>query len=206
MAELLFPLAAVAGTFLIVIPVLTLVSRTVLARKRRRIRSWADFGSETTFAWLVAPTLLPVVWLTSSALHQSEPTAAQGTCLVDHVQATTCLDAALLLGLLIGGMALALLHEHAHITGFDTLRGFVVRFCLSANPAGALLVPDFKRWRRAREAQCDGQAVHLGGQPLALAEGIPRAARFRRAGRRPRAAAMLCGHIAPESRLKQPLR
>lgn len=282
MAELLFPVAAVLVTFLVIIPALTLISRAALARVRRRAASWAGFGSETTFALLVAPMVLPVLWLTSSALHQTEPLAARGACRVDHLQATTCWDAALLLGLMLVGMAVsagrrarrervrvrvdrlpgdapaarrvaaivdadphlrrlrvlvargaaapvftvgwfrprvildacfvtdsdddvlyaALLHERAHIAGFDTVRGFVARLCLGANPAGHLLAPDFDRWRHAREAQCDGEAVHRGGQALALAEGIVRAARFgcRAAGAAP--VAHLCGHDAATLKLR----
>ncbi len=273
MDELFFPLAAVAATFLVLIPVLTLASRAALALSRRRAASWASFGSEATFAWLVAPTLLPVLWLTSSALHQSEPARTSESCFFEHVEATTCFDTLLLLGLLVVGMAAtvaarlwrewpraklrplarehdlvrrildvaerdihlrtlrivvvrestepiytlgllrpvvvidacfvrdsdsqvlhaALLHEHAHIAGRDTLRSFLARLCLAANPAGALLAPDFERWRAAREAVCDSEAVYHGGEPLALAEGIVRAAKFRCVGLASHGAA-LCGH------------
>lgn len=281
MDELLFPLAAVATTFFLLIPLLTLVSRAALGSRRRRAASWASFGSEAIFAWLVAPTLLPVLWLTSSALHQSEPMRTAESCLIDHVEATTCTDTLLLLGLLLVGMAAtvglrlwrewpraalhplpdqhelvdrvmrivegdvhlrglriavvrdstepiytfglirptividasfirdgdpevlhaALLHEHAHVAGFDTLRSFIVRLCLTANPAGALLMHDFERWRSAREAVCDGEAVHRGGEPLALAEGIVRAAKFRCGGLAPHGAA-LCGHSGAALKLR----
>jgi len=280
MDEFVFPLAAVATTFFLVIPLLTLVSRGVLSFVRQRTSSWASFGSEVTFACIVAPTLLPVLWLTSSALHQSEPMQTVESCLIDHVEATTCTDTLLLLGLLIVGVATsvgirlwrerpqvvlhrlpsdhelvrrvgriirddahlralrvvvvresaepiytlgllrpivvvdacfireadeqmlraALLHEHAHIAGFDTLRSFVVRLCLGANPAGSLLAADLERWRNAREAVCDGEAVHRGGEPLALAEGILRAARFRCGGLVPGAA--LCGHSGAALKLR----
>jgi len=272
--ELLFPVAAVLVTFLVVIPALTAVSRAVLARRRARVRGWADFGSENTFAWLVAPTLLPLLWLTSSALHQSEGSTSSDCCLIEHAGTTGCVDSMLLLGGLLaliiamvgfrawreqprqkptgliqddaltrrvggivatgrhlGGLSVlvaehasapvytvglfrprvvlnaafvrdaddamlraALLHEQAHIRGFDTLRAFIGRFCLSINPAGRLLKADFERWRNAREAQCDSEAVHRGGEPLALAEGIVRAARFQCARLISPAHAALCGH------------
>src|SRR5690606_29974938 len=106
MDELFFPIAAVALTFLMLIPALTLISHTVLAHKRKHTRSWPNFGSETTFAWLVAPTLLPIAWLLSSALHQIEPRQALQTCLVDHVNVdprwiSLCLDGVILLGLVV---------------------------------------------------------------------------------------------------------
>ena len=281
MDELLFPLAAVSATFLIMIPALTVLSRAALAWKRTRTNTWASFGSESIFAHLIAPTLIPTLWLTSSALHQSEPMSTQASCLVTHTHATTCSDAVLLLSLLLGGMLVTigfrawrerpqirpqllgkdapsarrvariiaensalyglrvlvarqltapvftigwirprvmldacfvadvddemiratLLHERAHVVGFDTLRGFIARVCLSMNPVGWLLAPDFQRWQCAREAQCDGMAVHQGGEPLALAEGIIRAARFQCSGA-PWGAALLCGHDAATLKLR----
>lgn len=281
MDELLFPAAALGGVFLIVVPVLTVVSRAVLARRRAQLEDWASFGSDSTWAWLVAPTLLPVAWLVSSVLHQIEPSAVE-RCFIDHVEAAGCIDAVLLLGLLISGGALAiasnlrqtrcdmrferlgadhpdsrrvasllasepllaslrvdvvehapvpvgalglwksriildacfvracddgllraaLLHELAHVTGRDTLRVFMARLCLSLNPLGHLLVVDFEHWRGAREALCDSEAVALGGDPLALAEGIVRAARFRCSAAALRAVALLCGHQAGALKLR----
>lgn len=282
MDELAFPVAAVAATFFGVLPALTVLSRVVLTLRRGRARAWTTFGSEVTFAWLVAPTLLPVLWLTSSALHQTEPRQTAASCLIDHVEATTCVDTLLLLALLLLGMAVsvgarlwrerprvalgptsgdedlrrrvdalvaedrhlrtlrvvvlehaaepicvvgllrpvvvldacfaresddamlhaALLHEHAHIVGRDTLRTFLVGLCLSANPAGGLLLQDFRRWRSAREAVCDGEAVHRGGEPLALAQGLLRAARFRCSGWAAAMSAPLCGHDATALKLR----
>jgi beta-lactamase regulating signal transducer with metallopeptidase domain len=273
MAELLFPVSAVLVTFALLIPALTLLSQAALARARRRAGSWAEFGSDTTYAWLVAPTLLPMAWLLSSALHQTEPDQAPANCLIDHATATTCLDAIALVTLLLGGGALlvarrlwversrlrldpldsfdplaqrvaaiatsdarlrrlrvrvlrhgpapvltagrlnprvyldacfvrdsddavlrsALLHELVHVRDRDTLRGFAGRLLLAMNPAAARLQPDFERWREAREALCDGEAVALGGEPLALAQGIVRAARFRCAGLGACGAALLGG-------------
>lgn len=259
MNELLFPMATVAGVFLILIPALTLLSKGALVWVRRRTSSWADFGSEVTFAWLVAPSFLPLLWIISSALHQSEPTRSAEFCLNDQAGAFVCQDALWLFGLLAAGMSLtagarlfrdrprvalhalgreheltskvdaivtrdpqlralrfavvrgssaplytvglwrpkvvidscfvrdmdaevlhaAMLHEYAHIAGRDTLRNFLVRLSLALNPAGALLKDDFARWHSAREAMCDSEAVHLGGEALALAQGIVCAAKFR---------------------------
>lgn len=274
MGELIFPLAAITATFALIIPALTLLSCAVLRAKRRRARSWTSFGSEGNFAWIIAPTLLPLLWLISSALHQSESADRLQTCLLDHVQGTTCADAIILLGaLLIGSITsilvrrwrehprlnlryldvqapqvqrvralianhkglralsihvasccpepvftiglwrarvvldacfvrdaddemivAALLHERAHIVGFDNLRGFIARLCLGLNPASGLLRQELHHWRRAREAQCDALAVCEGGQPLALAESIISAARFRCAGLMPAHMSALCGH------------
>lgn len=282
MSELIFPAAAIAVTFFVVLPALTLISGGILALRRRRTRRWPDFGGHGTFALLVAPTALPLLWLSSSALHQAEPEQGAAHCLVDHAESLTCLDAALLVGLMvISAVALlalrvwrarpavalgalvedapltariaaiaaahpglrglrarvmrrapapvctvgwlrpvvildacfardadpamieaALLHERAHITGLDTLRTLVAQICLSVNPAGGWLKADFERWRQAREALCDGEAVRRGGEALALAEGILRAARFRCEGHTLAGASLLCGHDAMTLKLR----
>ena len=272
MAELVFPIAALALTLVVIMPALTVFTRRVLARCRARAGSWTEFGSGSTYAWLVAPTVIPLVWLTSSALHEVEAGAALRSCFIDHSE-PTCIDTFLLVALLVVGAIVllaretmrahagdppttlgrshpaaarvrdvvarhpaladlriqvvrgsaipvyttgllaprilvdscfvqradtsmllsALLHERAHIAGRDTLRVFLGRLCLSANPWGALLRPDFERWRHAREAWCDGDAVEQGGEPLALAQSIVHAARFDCVDTRG-AVAMLCGH------------
>ncbi len=280
MAELVFPAVALALTFLILMPGLTLVSRAALARRRARASSWADFGGDGSFAWLVAPSLLPVAWLASSALHQSEPQQAAVRCLVEHTPAAlTCLDAALLLGVLVVGVGVAaarhlrgtpavrslpathplarrlaslaaaspglrglrvvvahqapapvcsvglwrpravvdacfaegaddamlraaLLHEAAHIRSRDPLRSALAALAFALNPASAWLAEDLERWRHAREALCDALAVQRGGDPLALAEGITRAARFSCAGEAACGVSRLCGRPAGALRLR----
>lgn len=282
MAEIVFPVAAIGLVFFVLIPALTLLSKAALSSRRARSTDWASFGVDTTFAWLVAPVLLPVMWLASATLHQLEPSRAIEPCFVDHVEATSCIDAVLLMGLLfIGGLWVlyrqlrgaaagmrfeavgdhhpammrtasilatderlrrlrvtvvegssvpvcavgflrprvildacfirgaddallisALLHEYAHVTSRDTLRGLVARLCLAVNPLGHLLTAELARWEQAREALCDSEAVHLGGDPLALAEGIVRAARFRCSNHNIPFASMLCGHNASALKLR----
>jgi len=256
-AELVFPIAAIALTFFVLVPVLTLASRRALERRRRLARIWADFGSASTYAMIVGPTLVPVVWLVSSTLHELEAGTALHSCLLDHSD-PTCIDTLLLCALLsIGAVAVfgsrlwlerravrpqtlpeshilagrlvrvaarhpnllglpilavhgsatpvstrglfkprilvdscfmreaddemllaALLHELAHVRGRDTVRVFLAQICLALNPASRLLEPEFARWRQAREAGCDADAVASGGDALALADSILSAARF----------------------------
>lgn len=104
LAELAFPLAALLVVFLGVVPVLTIISRALL-RRARRTRSWARFGAQSTFALLVAPTVLPLAWLTSATLHQNEGAQLSNGCLVPHV-GEACADAVLLLTGLLGALAL----------------------------------------------------------------------------------------------------
>jgi Zn-dependent protease with chaperone function len=278
MAELVFPLAALALVFLVAIPGLTALSWLALRRARRR-QSWSAFGASNTFAWLTAPVALPLTWLISSAAHQSEPSRAGAACLVSH-GSPGCTDAMLLLaittltalgliawrlwrdravvaleplpaghqlasrvarmvdaelalsamrwtvlrkapapvfamGLLRPRVCLdacfvasaddamlraALLHESAHVRGRDNLRDVLVRVCLALNPVGRWLAADFARWQQAREAQCDLAAIRLGGEPLALAEGIVRAARM--GGAEHQCLAQLCGHRSSTLKLR----
>lgn len=103
MGELVFPVTAVLGTVFVVIPALSLLSAAALRLHRGRATSWSRFGSETTFAWLVAPTLLPLGWLVSSALHQVEP-GGGASCALDHAISTSCVDAVVLLVTLLVGV------------------------------------------------------------------------------------------------------
>jgi beta-lactamase regulating signal transducer with metallopeptidase domain len=283
MSELVFPFSAVVAVFFVLIRMLTVIAKLALTWRRRRPRPWARFGSAGTFAWLVAPTVLPVAWLLSSAFHQNE--AGASACAVAHTHESECLDALLLLTVLLVGLGVgvglrawrsrprlsvqlldsadprslrlaalagadthlrrlpvgvanhtaqpvftigwlrpraivdacflesaddamlraSLLHEQAHAANLDSLRCFVVRLCLAINPLRAWLAPEFARWRGAREADCDGQAVHRGGEALALAEGIVRAARFRCRDGLPTVSAgvsALCGHDAAALKLR----
>jgi hypothetical protein len=75
---------------------------------------------------------------------------------------------------LIAGLA----HEGEHVRTLDPLRYVVLELALSMNPLGRkLLDPHAFRWRAAREAHCDREAVLGGSLPLALAEAIVRAAK-----------------------------
>lgn len=75
-------------------------------------------------------------------------------------------------------LASALGHENEHVRAFDPLRYFILELALAANPFGRfLLAPHAARWRAAREAHCDREAVIHGAAPLALADAIVRAAR-----------------------------
>lgn len=104
MDELLFPVAALALTFLVFVPAMTLVSRAVLVRKRQNASNWAEYGTSSTYAWLVVPVLLPVAWLASSAAHELEAGAALRSCFIDHIE-PACSDTLLLIvGLLGGGL------------------------------------------------------------------------------------------------------
>jgi Zn-dependent protease with chaperone function len=285
---LVFPLTALAALFLGVMPITTLIAQALLARRRARL-PWRTVGDHATFALLVTPTLLPLAWFASAALHQSEPARAIETCLIEHLGVDHCIDAVALLALLFVGivavtvrrirvervgfvghplppddprqhridalcrarpalarrrvavvreapapafvhgwlaprivldaafvdaetddrvLAAVLLHEAAHADARDPLRSFGARLCLALNPAGGRLRAELSHWQQAREIACDIEAVTRGGDPLALAQGIVRAARRqnRAPGRTPcrsvPALAPLCGHEPAALRLR----
>lgn len=111
MIDIVFPVAALLATFFVLVPLATLASRARLAHKRRATANWADFGSESTFAWLVMPTLVPLAWLSSAAIHQAEPSRMLEACLVAHSQAANCLDALVLACVTLLGTGLYVLHQ-----------------------------------------------------------------------------------------------
>lgn len=75
-------------------------------------------------------------------------------------------------------LASALGHEREHVRSHDPLRYLVLQLALGINPFGRfLLAPHAARWRAAREAHCDREAVLHGAAPLPLADAIVRAAR-----------------------------
>lgn len=72
----------------------------------------------------------------------------------------------------------ALGHETEHVRAFDPLRYLLLDLAVAMNPFGRFLVaPHAKRWRAAREAHCDREAVIHGASALALAQAILRAAK-----------------------------
>lgn len=152
MSALVFPLAALAALFCVVMPAVTLVARAILRRRRARC-TWHAVGGHTTFALLVAPTLLPLAWLASSALHGSEPARALESCLVDHLGAAHCVDAVVLLGLLLAAVA-GVTIRRLHVERVGTI--------------GRPLPPDDPRHRRIT-ALVGGLAPH----PIVVAEGAP---------------------------------
>ena len=71
----------------------------------------------------------------------------------------------------------SLLHEIEHFHRLDPLRYLVASVALSLNPMAHLLRPELARWRLAREAACDLEAVCAGANPLALAQALVKASR-----------------------------
>lgn len=104
MKELIFPIVALLFLFFLVIPGATLLSKGFLSFLRRRASS-AAFGSAVPYLLVVVPTLAPVAWFLSSALHEAESDSSLAACVWDH-GSVDCHDSLLFAGVL--GVALAL--------------------------------------------------------------------------------------------------
>ena len=72
MTEFLFPVFGATAVFVVVVPLLTLAARLLLAAAPRRKGSIDHHGNSLRYALIIGPTLGPVIWLVSAAIHQSE--------------------------------------------------------------------------------------------------------------------------------------
>lgn len=88
MNELFFAVAGALLVFFVAVPVLTIAARVIFAALPDN--SVAKHVSPWRFALLVAPTLGPVIWLVSAAVHQSEGGAPLAACIVDHLGSELC--------------------------------------------------------------------------------------------------------------------
>ncbi len=109
---LLFPVLSVSLLWLVLLPAAALGAAAALAGLTRL--GGARFGRWLTLRYLllVLPTLLPLAWAFSAALHLAEPGRSVLACLLAHDLAELCLEPLLLLLLLsaaVGTRALPLL-------------------------------------------------------------------------------------------------
>ena len=115
-SEWLFPLTALLLTWALLMPAATLLCALLLSWRRKRARVWADVGAPTTFMLLIAPTLGPLIWLTSATVHLIESYPVLQACML---QAEACHEALILLGLIGALTALVcagrLFYEHAPV-------------------------------------------------------------------------------------------
>jgi len=113
LSELAFLIAGLLVLFGLGVPVLTLASKAVLVWRRRRTRDITDFGSTPNYLLIVGPVLLPVLWVASAGLHQSEAAWFATGAGAHHLAGQACWNALVLgiLGTLV--MAVVLLHRRA---------------------------------------------------------------------------------------------
>ncbi len=100
MTEFLFPVFGATAVFVVVVPLLTLAARLLLAAAPRRKGSIDHHGNSLRYALIIGPTLGPVIWLVSAAIHQSEDGAPLAACVVPHLGVEFCRDV-ILFGLVL---------------------------------------------------------------------------------------------------------
>ena len=123
MNELFFPVFGAMLVFFVAVPLLTLIARAIFIVAPARKDGVAEHVSPWRFALIVAPTLGPVIWLVSAAVHQSEDGAPLAACIVDHLGSELCRDVVLFGLVLFSILGLGVLRR---IRGERRPRGAVV--------------------------------------------------------------------------------
>ncbi len=115
MSELAFIVVGLAALFGLGVPLLTLLSKAVLVLRRRRASDITDFGSTPNYLLIVSPVLLPVLWVLSAGLHQSEAGWFAASSGARHLAGQACWNA-LVLGVVVAlAVAVALLRTRAKV-------------------------------------------------------------------------------------------
>ena len=134
MAELIFPAVATLLLILVAIPAATIVCKLLLAGTRHIRRastaagSLRDGGSSASYLLLIAPVLVPTLWLLSAAAHHAEEGEAALTCLFDRVSDSGCIEPLVIATVVSCSLGAVLLWR-----GRRALRE-VVRLARSADP------------------------------------------------------------------------
>jgi hypothetical protein len=102
LARFTFPVIAIAVTLLLATPLLTLGARLVEKRLEKLARSDQRWTNNVRLFLLIAPTVVPLVLLFSSAVHYVEAFERVEHCMFDHSAIGICLD-----GYAIGGGIIA---------------------------------------------------------------------------------------------------
>lgn len=111
MNELSFPVIGAMVVFFVAVPLLTVLSRGLIAMLPR----WRDRLLAQVSAWqfllIVGPSLGPVIWLLSAAMHQSEQSAPLAACIVEHGSGDVCRDLMLFAWLLFSVLGVGTLRR-----------------------------------------------------------------------------------------------
>lgn len=92
MSILLFPVLGVIVVFFVAVPLFSLAASTILAHVPVRKDGVLSHVSPWRFGLIVGPTLGPLIWLISAAVHQSEEDSALVACALDHLGDAACQD------------------------------------------------------------------------------------------------------------------
>ena len=121
---LLFPVAAMALTFLVLMPFLSVFSLLYLKWQRRH-QAWQSYATSSTYTAIVAPTILSLCWLGSAAVHESESMQFVQNCLVEH-SSTHCVDSLMIFLMILAALIWVVLSRLDFITARHTLAPFNV--------------------------------------------------------------------------------
>jgi hypothetical protein len=114
-SELLFIVAGLVMLFGLGVPMLTLASKAVLVWRRRAAKDITEFGSTPNYLLIVGPVLLPVLWIMSAGLHQSEAGWFATGAGAQHLAGQACWNALVLCVIVALALAVALLRRRAAV-------------------------------------------------------------------------------------------
>ncbi len=115
MSEVVFLAAGLVVLFGLGVPLLTMVSKAVLIQRRRATKDITEFGSTLNYLLIVGPVALPVLWVMSAGLHQSEAAWFATGSGARHLAGQACWNA-LALGVVVAvAVAVALLRMRAAV-------------------------------------------------------------------------------------------
>lgn len=101
MTELLFPVVGAAIVFFVAIPLLTLLALLATKLSPRSRDALSEQANPWRYALVVGPTIAPVLWFVSAAVHQVEEGFPLATCVLEHLGDDICADVFLFAGVLL---------------------------------------------------------------------------------------------------------
>ena len=113
MSQLAYLVVGLLALFGLGVPLFTLVSKVALVLRRRQAEDITEFGSTPSYLLIVSPVLLPVLWVVSAGLHQTEAGWFAAGSGAGHLAGQACWNA-LVLGL-VATLAVAVVLLRARV-------------------------------------------------------------------------------------------
>lgn len=164
MIEATFPLLGTAFVVLVVLPVFALFAKAGLLMIERDEVGGPLHGLTLRYVLLTGASLLPLAWLLSAGVHQTETGKSALACLFDHDTAERCFEPgffALALSVAVLGASLAVMRKHrgARSSSSDAARSLLARVerVVASDPALASLL------RRVAVTEDEGFALGTHG-------------------------------------------
>lgn len=157
MTEWLFPIAGALLLFFVAVPLLSLLARALCTSMPQAGSILLAHVSPWRFIAITGPTLGPLVWFISAAVHQSEAGAPLTICLMEHLGGDVCRDV-----ILFGALLLLVLGAGAARRAGRSRRG----------PAAAPASPEQARVRVRRLCAATPTLAPLRGRVVVVGEGL----------------------------------